>query len=376
VSRRLPRRPASGPGAAIQVAAAAALLAAALSSACAGGATTVLKGDAGTPGPEVPEPAAAIRVLHLADFGAATSQQAEVARAAAAAQARAPFTLSLFPGDNVYECGPDPILPGAEDCTFAPDGNTVATPPTGTDPAFARLHEGPLAALQGPVYLALGNHDVSTWAGCGASGLTDLETARRKACIEVAHRDPRWIMPARHYLVDEGPARFVVIDSNAVYADYGGFTLEQELAFVTEAVKGCETRACFLVGHHPPVAAGLHYADFDAALSARFARLLAAAGPSVRAVLAGHDHDLQHLRTAGGLDVLVSGNGAKARPTETFERVNDGGRLLFASVRPGLGILSVHAAGWSYRFEGVDGKPLHCCTAGGAGRCQPTTCAP
>ena len=45
---------------------------------------------------------------------------------------------------------------------------------------------------------------------------------------------------------------------------------------------------------------------------------------AVRAWLAGHDHDLQHLRTATGVDVLVSGNGATARPRERFEKTVNG----------------------------------------------------
>jgi 3',5'-cyclic AMP phosphodiesterase CpdA len=294
----------------------------------------------------------------------------------AAAQARAPFALAVVPGDNLYECGPDASRPGAEACAFAEDGNTLATPPLGDDPLFARLHEVPLASLTGPVYLALGNHDVSTLPGCGTSDLGPRDASRLKACLEVAHRSARWSMPARHYVVDEGPARFVVIDSNAVYEDYGGFTIEDELAFVAEAVVGCARKACFLVGHHPPVTAGEHVRDFDATRTARMARLLAAAGPEIRAMLAGHDHDLQHLRTSGGLDVLVSGNGAKARDDESFQRVNDGGQLLFASVRPGLGVLAVHPAGWSYRFEDVAGRPLYCCAARGAGRCEAIRCGP
>ena len=354
--------------------AAAALVAAV--AACAPTITTVVRGAALRPGPAVTEPPGALRVLHLADFGSNSGQQAEVSRAVAAAQARAPFALAMVAGDNLYECGPDAGRPGAETCAFAADGNTVATPPLGADPLFARLHEVPLASLTGPVYLSLGNHDVSAWSGCDTADLEPRDASRRKACLEVAHRSARWTMPARHYVVDEGPARFVVIDSNAVYLDYGGFTIEEELAFVTEAVKGCAVKACFLVGHHPPVTAGTHVRDFDATRTARMARLLAAAGPGVRAVLAGHDHDLQHLRTAGGLDVLVSGNGAKAVVDETFQRVNDDGQLLFASVRPGLGILTVHPEGWSYRFEDVTGQPLHCCAARGAGRCEPVPCGP
>jgi len=339
---------------------------------------TVRRGAALSPGPTQAAVAGARRALHLGDFGEATAQQARVASAVTAAHASAPFALAFFAGDLVYPCGPDPRRPGAEACAFAPDGVTVAAPPAGApDPAFARLHDGPLAGLAAPpvpVYVALGNHDVATWAACAPSGLEPAVAARRKACLSVARASPRWTMPGRHYLVDEGPARFIVVDSNVIYGDYGGFTLDAEVAFVAAAATGCERRACFLVAHHPPVTGGVHLRDFDAALSARFARLLAAAGPRLRAWLAGHDHDLQHLRTADGLDVLVSGNGATARPTERFETIAGGGALLFGSVRPGLGVLTFHGAGWDYRFEDDRGQPLYCCAASGAGRCEPSGC--
>ncbi len=359
----------------------AALLLAGSACACASADYTVRRGEALTPAAAPPAVPGALRVLHLADFGDVTSQQASVAAGVVAAHRRAPFALGLLPGDNLYPCGPDAARPGAGTCTFGTDRNTVATLPTGVDPQFGRLHDQPLAGLLDGgapprLYLSLGNHDVATWVGCTAPGVEKSEAARRQACAEVAYRSSLWSMPARHYLVDEGPARFIVIDSNLLYADYAGFTLEGELAFVAEAVKGCGDRACFVVGHHPPATAGVHVKDFTPERSARVARFLAALGPSVRGWLAGHDHDLQHARTAGGLDVFVSGNGSSARPTERFERVNDGGTLLFASVLPGHGVLEVHAGGYAYRLEDTLGAPLYCCAAGPAGPCAPVACAP
>ncbi len=358
------------------------LLLAAGCAACAGGTFTVRKGEALAPGPAPAAVPGALRVLHVADFGEVNAQQAAVAAAAAAAHRRAPFALAVFPGDDVYPCGPDAARPGVERCAFGPDRNTVATPPEGADPSFDLQHEAPLAGLATPgpaprVYLTLGNHDVATWPGCGVLGVGGEEVARRRACASVAHQGPRWSMPARHYVVDEGPARFIFVDSNVVHADYAGFTLDDEVRFVAGAATGCASRACFLVGHHPPATAGSHLRDFDKpGWGERMRRLVAAAGPGLRAYLAGHDHDLQHLRTAAGLDVLISGNGCCARPGERFERTSDGGPLLFATVRPGFGTLTVQPGGWSYRFDDTAGQPLYCCAAAGAGRCEPVACGP
>ncbi len=164
------------------------------------------------------------------------------------------------------------------------------------------------------------------------------------------------------------------MDSNLAFRDYGGFTLDDEVAFVAAASAGCAERTCFLVGHHPPATAGGHVDDATATYLARMQRILDAGGGRIRAWLAGHDHDLQHLRTPAGLDVLVSGNGSEGRPQERFEAASAGATVLFASVRWGYGVLEVWPGGWRYRFEDEGSRPLYCCTATGAGPCEPTAC--
>ncbi len=328
---------------------------------------------AAAPAPTAP----LLRALHFGDFGDPTCQQDAVARAMVEANGRAPFDIALAVGDNIYECGPNPTLPGAAECAFGPDGGSLVpgySPPA--DPLFASAHERPLEQLARggspvPVYLVLGNHDVQTGGGCGPAA-----TARLKACLEVAHRSPHWIMPARHYVLDRGPARFIAIDSNLLKGDYGGFNLDGEAAFVADAAAGCDGRPCFVLAHHNPATAGVHVSDFTADYLARLARLEQAAAGHITAWLGGHDHDLQHLRAAEGHDVFVSGNGAQGRREERFAAVAPAGAsLLFASTSWGYGVLEVSAQGWSYRFENDRGEPLHCCTAAAGGRCAPVTCA-
>jgi hypothetical protein len=340
--------------------------------------------------PDAPDLAAPkLRVLHTADFGDPTPQQAKVARALVAAHREAPFALAFFAGDNVYECGPE-LGPGPSGCAFAEDGSTLARAPATIRPGTFARHEAPLDALAEPpapeVFLALGNHDVWTTGRCRRRG-DPARQAREKACLSVAHRSPLWRMPGRHYAVDRGPARFLVLDTNLVAGSYGGFTLEEEVAFLRAEARacrpdacdreagGCEKPLCFVVGHHPPASAGTHASDLGPRYRARMQRLLDAGDGRIRAWLVGHDHDLQHLRTGGGLDVLVSGNAARGRPRERFAHVSpDDARLLFATVRWGYGVLEVAADGWRYAFHADDGAPLHCCAARGPGRCEPIAC--
>jgi tartrate-resistant acid phosphatase type 5 len=320
------------------------------------------------------------RVLHFGDFGDATGQQEAVARGIAASHRRDPFDLALHAGDNLYPCGPDPALPGADGCRFdASDNEVVAGTAAPDDPRYATRFEralGPLAEPPAvPVYLALGNHDVASSGGCAASGLDPEPTGRRKACLEVAHSTPLWQMPGRHYVVDHGRARFIVVDTNLARGSYGGFSFDDEVRFLEEAAAGCADRLCFVLAHHPLVTAGVHVRSANSAYLERMERLQAAGGGRIRAWLAGDDHDLQHLRTADGLDVFVSGNGALGRSYERFTRLSvQDARLVFASVRWGVGALEIRERGWTYRFEDADGAALYCCAAEGDGPCEPVRC--
>jgi tartrate-resistant acid phosphatase type 5 len=323
-------------------------------------------------------------VLHFADYGDDTRQQAAVAAAMTASHRRAPFDLAISPGDNVYQCGLDPTLPGASACAFAPDANTAApgyVPPH--DPLMAERFERLLGGLARggaliPIHPALGNHDVGLPLGC--SGRRDPTTQRTRACLQVARRTPQWVMPGRHYAFDAGPGRFLVIDSNLLVGDYGGFTLDGEVAFLEAQGAECANRPCFLVAHHPAATASRHRSDFQPEYLARLARVeqaVATGGGRIAAWLCGHDHDLQHLRSASGYDVFVSGNTSRGRNGETFGRVAPPtARLLFASTAWGFGRLEIRAAGWSYRFENDRGEPIHCCAAGASGPCQPVACPP
>ena len=331
--------------------------------------------------PPAPERPAEVRILVLGDFGYRTPSQWLVARAIRAESRARPFDLALQLGDNLYLCGPDPARPGAGACRFDGDGATVVPGFAPPDEPLFRVTEKPLEGLVArgggplPVFLALGNHDVG-WGGgrCAVPGLDDDEATRRRACLSVAHRSPTWAMPARHYVVDRGPVRIVVVDTNVVVADYGGLTLDDEVAFVRSATSGCgDGRFCFLAGHHPPAAVHGYGRGRAPPYAARMARLVAAAEGRAVAFLAGHVHTLEHL-ALGPLDVFISGSTAMAGPMRLRFRVPAAAVARFVTTAPGFAILEADHAGWRVRFQGADGEPLHCCEAGPRGACQPVEC--
>jgi len=325
------------------------------------------------------------RILVFGDFGEVTTQQAVVARAILEANRRRPFDVALHVGDNLNPCGPDLRAAGTA-CRFDDDGSTLAPGSVArADPRFADLYEQKLLGLVradgSPVrtYMAIGNHDIKSDDKCRQTRLPQPEEERLKACIEVAHRGPQWTMPARHYVLEQGSARFIVIDGLLLTGDYGGFRFDDELAFVEEAAKGCDaTHHCFLASHYYPSVAGpatRNKMPGSDLYTGRVAQVEQAMGGHLAAWLCGHAHDLQHLRDRSGTDVFIAGNTSAGRVIHYDGVFPSGSELEFFSVRWGFGVLEVHPDGWDFTFLDDANRPLHCCRAVGAGRCEPYACA-
>ncbi len=140
-------------------------------------------------------------------------------------------------------------------------------------------------------------------------GNHDYESGEQEQILTVLGRARSW------YAEYVGSVRLVALDSNRVGDAEQTTWLRGILADKTPP--GTWTIAAM---HHPAYSAGHHGSDED--VRDRWSALFEEAG--VPLVLAGHDHDYQRSTPQDGVTYVVSGAGAKLRPTgrEEFTAVS------------------------------------------------------
>jgi 3',5'-cyclic AMP phosphodiesterase CpdA len=204
----------------------------------------------------------AVRLAVLGDVGTGSEDEWETAALVATAAASQPFDGLVLLGDNVY-----------------PSGDPTRLQATVFDPFDPILRQG-TALLP-----TLGNHDIMDGHAAGQ--------------VEALG------MPGRWYATEIGPLLLLSLDSNLVHNADQLRWLES-----TFAAGGAEW--VIVTMHHPPFSAGYHGSDDD--IQETWVPLFEAHG--VDLVLSGHDHDYQRTVPINGVTYVVSGGGARTRPTE------------------------------------------------------------
>ncbi len=205
-----------------------------------------------------------LRVLVLGDFGWGGKGQATVAQAIAKIHATAPLHLGITVGDNFYEHG-----------VRSTD-----------DRKWSERWEAPYAGLGIQFFPTLGNHDYY---------------GSVQAQLDYQSPSNTWRFPARQYRFRTGPAEFFALD-----------TMDEnpaQIRWFADAFSRSTARWKVVYGHHPVYSAGKH--GGSAYLEQELLPLIRG-----RAALyvAGHDHDMQHLKPVDGTHFIVSGGGgAKLR---------------------------------------------------------------
>jgi 3',5'-cyclic AMP phosphodiesterase CpdA len=213
-----------------------------------------------------------VRIAVAGDTGTGDAAERATVQRIVADGREDPHDALLLLGDLVYE-----------------DGDADLTDERVTEP-FAPVTDAGAELL--PV---LGNHDY-------------VSDDADEILAELGRPDP-W------YVEAVGPVRVVVLDSNLVDD-------EDQTAWLRDTLAEPQPPDTWTIValHHPAYSAGEHGSDLDVreTWSPLFAEY------DVPLVLAGHDHDYQRSRPQDGVTYVVSGGGAKLRPTghEEFTAVS------------------------------------------------------
>jgi len=235
----------------------------------------------------------------MGDAGEGNSTQYEVADAIAALCAekstadRAGCDFVLYLGDNFYDDGVSSV----------------------DDEQFQTKFELPYAEVDLPFYAVLGNHDYGVLSILSYKG--DYE-------VEYSDHSDKWRMPDTHYTFTAEHARFYGLNTAGIMVeDLIGDTGQSDWIEGVHAASTETWRVAF--GHHPYLSNGQHgnagtYEGYD--------WLPIANGETVKTFvddhlcnkvdlyLSGHDHNRQWLEPSCGVELIVSGAGAKLTDLE------------------------------------------------------------
>jgi acid phosphatase len=274
-------------------------------------------------------PAGALNFAIIGDWGRqGRPDQKQVAHqmAIACKNAAASFVISV--GDNFYERG----------VTSLDDDHWQRS--------FETVYDAP--SLQVPWYVILGNHDYA-----GKTG-PQLEYGKAR---------PRWIMPARYYTqiypVDSATRlECFYIDTcpfieeyrhNPEFSEIPAQDANLQLQWLDRSLADSKAEWKLVFGHHPIYSSGLAHGNQPEIIEHILPLLQK---HKVQAYIAGHDHDLEHLKV-GDLDLIVSGAGSEHRPVKTPATSP------FSQATSGFALASIRSHEMQLRFIDNFGNTLY-----------------
>jgi hypothetical protein len=230
-----------------------------------------------------------VRVLAFGDYGDGSEAQKRVAAAMLRYHQQHPVDFAVTLGDNFYPSGME--SPG--------------------DPRWETWWSVLYDPLEIPFYASLGNHD---WNHPNSPA----------AEILFAQTSPSWRMPATYYTFTAGPVQFFALDTDIIS--------EAQLRWLAEELDRSRATWKVVYGHHPIYSEGQHEDN-----NQKIEQLLPVLKDRADVYLAGHDHDMQHLKPEGRLHFFVAGTGGKLRTIEP------GPRSLFARSAHGFAVVEADA---------------------------------
>jgi hypothetical protein len=161
-----------------------------------------------------------------------------------------------------------------------------------------------------------------------------------EAQILYSKKSPSWRMPATQYTYTAGPVQFFAIDTPVM--------TDHQLEWLQKELDSSKSFWKVVYGHHPIYSHGDHGDN-----RSLIGMLLPVLKGRADIYLAGHDHDMQHLKPEGGLHFFVSGTGGKIRG------IRRGPRSLFAQSALGFAVLEANGASLKITFIEDSLKPLY-----------------
>lgn len=246
--------------------------------------------DAGFAPDATPGPARVVRFIAIGDTGEGNTAQYEVGAAFNTVCMVQGCDFVLLLGDNFYDRGVD-----------SPE-----------DDQFRTKFEEPYAAINLPFYVTLGNHDF---------GEIPLQFWRTDHQIEYSARSNRWNMPDHFYEFVQEHVTFISLDTNMIML--GLDWVRDQRDWVRERLANAGTPWIIAYGHHPYLSNGQHGNAGNYEGVGRIDPTGLISGRQVKSFfedelcnnidvyLAGHDHTRQWLQPACGVELIVSGAGAK-----------------------------------------------------------------
>jgi tartrate-resistant acid phosphatase type 5 len=150
-----------------------------------------------------------------------------------------------------------------------------------------------------------------------------------------------WKMPATYYTFMAGVAQFFALDTNEMS--------RAQLAWLDSEIRKSTAHWKVVYGHHPIYSAGAH-SDNPTLIK----QLLPLLRNRVDVYIAGHDHDMQHLKTEAGVHFFVAG-GAGAG----LRKPTPGERTLFAQDAHGFSVLDIASRSFQVRFLDTELKEIY-----------------
>lgn len=267
-----------------------------------------------------------LNFLAVGDWGVSGSNELRSVSTAMTRHARSTgprFVISL--GDNFYPSGVWSV----------------------TDPLWTSAFEDPFCdgALMCPWYPVLGNHDYKS---------------RPAAQIEYTAASTRWNMPSHFYrktdvLHDGSTVELFFLDTTALASGrlswqrlLSSHSPEQQIAWLERGLAASTSRWKIVVGHHPVFSGGPH--GNTKVLVDHVRPLLEKYG--VKIYINGHDHNFQHIESAG-VHYFTAGNGSELKPPHRTDATR------FSSQTLGFVSAKITSAALTITLVDTSGAPLY-----------------